>query len=232
MPVSRPHIAVVGHGNLGQHLVSGLQSAFHVTVLDRNAKVPEDIDVVIVCVPDDAVKTVCESLPQERFIIHTAGAVPLHNSQRSGVLYPLYSFTKEDEIDWNQIPLLLEATSNEDLALLTRIARTLSLKTFHISSEGRNHLHVSAVMVNNFTNHLYTLAFEHANEFNLPVETLFAIMNQGPSKAIALGPQAAQTGPASRGDQQTVAAHIERISDPEVKQLYTLLSESITKHKA
>ena len=116
--------------------------------------------------------------------------------------------------------------------MLTRIARTLSFRIFNVNSAGRNHLHVSAVMVNNFTNHLYTLAFEHAKEFNLPVETLYAIMNQGPSKAIALGPKSAQTGPASRGDKQTIAAHIEKISDPEVKQLYTLLSESITKHKA
>ncbi len=232
MPVSRPHIAIVGHGNLGQHLVRGLQSAFDVTVLDHNLKVPAGIEIVIVCVPDDAVKTVCESLPQERFIIHTAGAVPMHSSSRSGVLYPLYSFTKEENIDWKQIPLLLEATSNKDLTLLTRIARTLSFRIFNVNSAGRNHLHVSAVMVNNFTNHLYTLAFEHAKEFNLPVETLFAIMNQGPSKAITLGPKSAQTGPASRGDKQTIAAHIEKISDPEVKRLYTLLSESIAKYQA
>ena len=47
-------------------------------------------------------------------------------------------------------------------------------------------------MINNFTNHLYTLAFAHAKEHNLPVETLFAIMKQGPDKAIAMGPKAAQ----------------------------------------
>ena len=95
MPVSRPHIAIVGHGNLGQHLVRGLQSAFDVTVLGHSLKVPAGIDIVIVCVPDDAVKTVCESLPQELFIIHTAGAVPLHGAPRSGVLYPYIVFQKK-----------------------------------------------------------------------------------------------------------------------------------------
>jgi len=64
------------------------------------------------------------------------------------------------------------------------------------------------------------------------VETLFAIMKQGPDKAIAMGPKAAQTGPAVRGDKKTIDAHLERIRDTEVQRLYTLLSASIAKHKA
>jgi predicted short-subunit dehydrogenase-like oxidoreductase (DUF2520 family) len=164
--------------------------------------------------------------------VHTAGAVPMCETPRSGVLYPLYSFTKGATVNWAQVPFLLEAHSDEDLAILTNIAKALSPLTYEVNSAGRNQLHVSAVMVNNFTNHLYTLAFAHAKEHNLPVETLFAIMQQGPDKAIAMGPQAAQTGPAARGDQKTIDAHLKRISDPEVQRLYTLLSASIAKHKA
>lgn len=227
-----PHIAVVGQGNLGQHLAGGLQNFFQITTHGRALDIPTTAEVIIVCVPDDATVEVCAALPQHLLIVHTAGALPMCNTPRSGVLYPLYSFTKGAEVNWAQVPFLLEAHSLEDLAILTNIAKALSPLTYEVSSAGRNHLHVSAVMTNNFTNHLYTLAFAHAKEHNLPVETLFAIMKQGPDKAIAMGPKAAQTGPAARGDKQTIDAHLERISDPEVKQLYTLLSESISKHKA
>ena len=226
------HIAVVGQGNLGQHLAGGLQNFFQITTHGRALDIPTTAEVIIVCVPDDATEEVCAALPQHLLIVHTAGALPMCNTPRSGVLYPVYSFTKGAEVNWAQVPFLLEAHSFEDLAILTNIAKALSPLTYEVSSAGRNHLHVSAVMINNFTNHLYTLAFAHAKEHNLPVETLFAIMKQGPDKAIAMGPKAAQTGPAARGDKQTIDAHLERIIDPEVKQLYTLLSESISKHKA
>ncbi len=232
MSESRPHIAIVGQGNLGQHLANGLQNAFRITTHGRALDIPASAEVIIVCVPDDATAQVCASLPQQALIVHTAGAVPMCETPRSGVLYPLYSFTKGAAVNWAQVPFLLEAHSGEDLAILTNIAKTLSPLTYEVNSAGRNQLHVSAVMVNNFTNHLYTLAFAHAKEHNLPVETLFAIMQQGPDKAIAMGPQAAQTGPAARGDQKTIDAHLERISDPEVQRLYTLLSASIAKHKA
>ena len=85
-------------------------------------------------------------------------------------------------------------------------------------------------MVNNFTNHLYTLAYEHAAEHDLPVEILHAIMRQGPDKAIKLGPKKSQTGPAVRYDAPTLAKHLDSIKDPEVQQLYRLLSGSIQKH--
>ena len=232
MSESRPHIAIVGQGNLGQHLASGLQNAFQITTHGRALDIPASAEVIIVCVPDDATAQVCAALPQGALIVHTAGAVPMVETPRSGVLYPLYSFTKGAAVNWAQVPFLLEAHSNEDLAILTNIAKALSPLTYEVNSAGRNQLHVSAVMVNNFTNHLYTLAFAHAKEHNLPVETLFAIMKQGPDKAIAMGPQAAQTGPAARGDQKTIDAHLERISDPEVQRLYTLLSASIAKYKA
>jgi len=181
----------------------------------------------MVCVPDDSVARVCEQLPENKLVVHTAGAVPMQGNNRSGVFYPLYSFSKDAEVNWSQIPILLEANSAEDLSLLKELATQLTEKVFEVSSAGRNQLHVSAVLVNNFTNHLYTLAFDHAKQHNVPVETLFAIMRQGPEKAIQLGPINAQTGPAIRGDESTIAAHLSKIEDDQLKALYLLLSDSI-----
>ena len=84
-------------------------------------------------------------------------------------------------------------------------------------------------MVNNFTNHLYTLAYEHASQNDLPVEILHAIMRQGPDKAIELEPKKAQTGPAVRFDTPTIEKHMASIIDVDTQELYRLLSASIQK---
>jgi len=221
------HIAIVGSGNVGHHLQKALKGIATVHSVGRDLTVPEACEIVMVCVHDDSVIKVCEQLPENKLIVHTAGAVPMQDNNRSGVFYPLYSFSKEADVNWSQIPILLEANSAEDLSLLKELATQLTEKVFEVSSAGRNQLHVSAVLVNNFTNHLYTLAFDHAKQHNVPVETLFAIMRQGPEKAIQLGPINAQTGPAIRGDESTIAAHLSKIEDEELKTLYQLLSDSI-----
>ena len=221
------HIAIVGSGNVGHHLQKALEGIATVHSVGRDLKVPEACEVIMVCVPDDSVVKVCEQLPENKLIVHTAGAVPMQDNNRSGVFYPLYSFSKEADVNWSKIPILIEANSAEDLSLLKELATQLTEKVFEVSSAGRNQLHVSAVLVNNFTNHLYTLAFDHAKQHNVPVETLFAIMRQGPEKAIQLGPINAQTGPAIRGDQSTIEAHLSKIQDEELKTLYQLLSDSI-----
>ena len=221
------HIAIVGSGNVGHHLQKALEGIATVHSVGRDLTVPEACEIVMVCVPDDSVARVCEQLPENKLVVHTAGAVPMQGNNRSGVFYPLYSFSKDAEVNWSQIPILLEANSAEDLSLLKELATQLTEKVFEVSSAGRNQLHVSAVLVNNFTNHLYTLAFDHAKQHNVPVETLFAIMRQGPEKAIQLGPINAQTGPAIRGDQSTIEAHLSKIQDEELKTLYQLLSDSI-----
>ena len=224
------HIAIVGKGNLGTHLFNGLIDAHAPYFVGRDLQLHSPTDVVLVCVPDDQTASVCQSLPQDALVAHTAGALPLQNDARRGVFYPLYSFTKEASLNWGEVPILLEARTKEDETLLREIALCLTKNVFHVPYEKREKLHAAAVMVNNFTNHLYTLAYEHAAEHDLPVEILHAIMRQGPDKAIKLGPKKSQTGPAVRYDAPTFAKHLDSIKDPEVQQLYRLLSGSIQKH--
>jgi len=163
-------------------------------------------------------------------VAHTAGALPIQSGTRSGVFYPLYSFTKNAALNWSEVPILIEAKTKEDEAVLRTIASCLTQHIFDIPSNKREKLHAAAVMVNNFTNHLYTLAYEHAAQHELPVEILHAIMRQGPGKAIDLGPKKAQTGPALRFDTPTLEKHMDSIKDQDVQTLYKLLSASIQKH--
>jgi predicted short-subunit dehydrogenase-like oxidoreductase (DUF2520 family) len=224
------HIAIVGKGNLGTHLFNGLSKQHTPYFVDRNLHLRGATDLVIVCVGDHRVSEVCKALPEHMLVAHTAGALPIQSGTRSGVFYPLYSFTKNAALNWSEVPILIEAKTKEDEAVLRTIASCLTQHIFDIPSNKREKLHAAAVMVNNFTNHLYTLAYEHAAQHELPVEIVHAIMRQGPGKAIDLGPKKAQTGPAVRFDTPTLEKHLDSITDQDVQTLYKLLSASIQKH--
>lgn len=221
-------VAIIGKGNLGSHLFNALQPTCDVKWFGRKFPKTIDADIVIVCVSDDAALQVVGEI-QASLVVHTAGAVAMSNLERTGVFYPLYSFTKEASVQWTNIPFLLETSRSEDLPVLKEITRRIGAQSFHITSDQRTKLHAAAVMVNNFTNHFYTLAKEHCRHYDLPFEVLYAIIRQGPDKAIALGPETAQTGPARRGDDRTIDHHLKQLRDPATKELYELLSENIKK---
>jgi predicted short-subunit dehydrogenase-like oxidoreductase (DUF2520 family) len=230
MGVRPLEIAIIGKGNLGTHLFNGLLAQHSPYFVDRDLRLRTTTDLAIVCVVDDQVSEVCAALPKHILVAHTAGALPIQSGTRSGVFYPLYSFTKDAALNWSEVPFLIEAKTKQDEAMLRAIASCLTQRIFHVPSEKREKLHAAAVMVNNFTNHLYTLAYEHAGQNDLPVEILHAIMRQGPDKAIELEPKKAQTGPAVRFDTPTIEKHMASITDTDVQDLYRLLSASIQKH--
>ena len=221
-------VALIGKGNLGTHLYQVLNEKVDLQWFGRDFPNSIDADIVIVSISDSQTAQVCAQI-EAPLVVHTAGALSMLDSTNAGVFYPLYSFTKDAAVDWTQIPFLIETSDAQHISILEELVRTIGGKLFHITSEQRTKLHAAAVMVNNFTNHLYTLAEEHCEDYQLPFEVLYAIMEQGPGKAIELGPKQAQTGPANRGDQNTIKAHLEQINNPQTKELYSLLSESIFK---
>ena len=219
-------VALIGKGNLGHHLYEGLRA--HVALEWYGKDYPQtiDADLILVAVPDTEVLNVCSSF-KDKLIAHTAGSVKLPHTSRAAVFYPLYSFSKDQPIDWSKVPLLLETERKEDEALLNELAQLLTSKIFWITSEKRENLHVAAVLVNNFTNHLYTLASDHCTAYELPFEVLHPIMKQGPEKAIESTPLKAQTGPAKRGDQSTMNKHLSQLKSDQLRELYVLMSNSI-----
>tara|TARA_B100000767_G_scaffold139235_1_gene131567 strand:- start:217 stop:900 length:684 start_codon:yes stop_codon:yes gene_type:complete len=221
-------VALIGKGNLGHHLYEGLCSHVALEWYGRDYPRTIDADLILIAVPDKEVFEVCQSF-KDKLIAHTAGSVKLPDTSRAAVFYPLYSFSKGQEVDWSKVPLLLETARKEDEILLNELAQLLTSKIFWITSEKREKLHVAAVLVNNFTNHLYTLASDHCTAYELPFDVLHPIMKQGPEKAIESTPLKAQTGPATRGDQNTMDQHLSQLENDELRELYVLMSNSIKK---
>jgi predicted short-subunit dehydrogenase-like oxidoreductase (DUF2520 family) len=90
-------------------------------------------------------------------------------------------------------------------------------------------MHLAAVMVNNFSNHLYTLANDFLDKEKIPhFKLLFPLMQQTIKKAKKLKPVSAQTGPAKRNDKKTITKHLEILKkNPETRKIYSSISENI-----
>jgi uncharacterized HAD superfamily protein len=78
------------------------------------------------------------------------------------------------------------------------VAKVISDKVFAINSEQRKALHVAAVFVNNFTNHLYTIGNEICEENQVPFDILKPLILETANKIMTISPNEDRTGKAKR----------------------------------
>lgn len=242
-------INVIGAGNVATHLIRAFSQAEGIAVrqvFSRRAgtlPVPaatelvhdlsrlQPADVTIISVSDDAVSEVSAALPLSGgLVIHTSGSLPmdaLDAKHRRGVFYPLQTFSKEKDVDFSQVPLCLEASEPDDLVLLKNLASQISGSVREIGSRQRKALHVAAVFVSNFTNHLYWNGEQLCREHGVDFDILKPLIRETADKVMTLAPADAQTGPARRHDQKTLAAHRDLLGDSPRGKLYELLTQSI-----
>ena len=162
--------------------------------------------------------------------MHTSGSISLESlksAKRYGVLYPVQTFSKDRELDWKKIPLALEASSPDAMALLRELASSLSDQVYEIDSVRRKKLHLSAVFANNFSNHMFALAEELCQENQLDFELLKPLISETGKKVISIPPEEAQTGPARRHDYTVLEEQANELNRDK-KVIYELLSQSIS----
>mgnify|MGYP000937047434 FL=1 len=243
-------VVLLGSGNVAQHLIEVMKNAPTidlVQVFARNSnqlnhllpssKIVSDYqkiaaaDVYIISVSDNAIAEVSGKLPFEnRLVVHTSGSsalAVLDNKNRKGVFYPLQTFTKGKKVDFTPIPICLETENEQDYQLLENLGNCISKKVFQINSEQRKSLHVAAVFVCNFVNHLYQIGNEICEANQIPFEVLHPLIQETAQKILELTPKEAQTGPALRNDTKTIQKHLDFLSDENYTTIYKLLTQSI-----
>lgn len=187
-------------------------------------------DVYIIAIPDDAIANFSKKIPKlNGLLVHTSGSVSMNSIDKQhtrGVFYPLQTFSKDKWVDFKRIPICIEAEQQQNVYLLEKLAKNISDKVFLINSKQRKSLHVAAVFVNNFTNHLYHIAHEICKEHTVPFEVLAPLIKETASKITNLSPYTAQTGPAKRNDIKTIKAHLALLKQ-EQQNIYKLLTQSI-----
>ena len=190
-------------------------------------------DIYIIAVSDDAIPIVSKTIEHlNGLVVHTSGSVSLESlsfNKNSGVFYPLQTFTKGAKVDFRKIPICLETKEKEDLKTLHFIAETISDSVYEISSEQRQHLHLAAVFVNNFTNYMYTIGHEICDDNKVLFDILKPLIKETAQKLNTLEPYEAQTGPARRNDIETMQRHLDQLKTKDQKKIYKLLSETIQK---
>ena len=139
----------------------------------------------------------------------------------------MQTFSKDQVIDFKNVPVCLEAQERSDLILLQNLANKVSDTIYSISSEQRKAVHLAAIFVNNFTNHLYHIGNTICEANDLPFGILNPLINETYKKIERQSPYDAQTGPARRNDVKTINAHLEQLKDSVEKEIYAVLSRSI-----
>ncbi len=189
-----------------------------------------DADIYLLALKDDVLEDFSNKMKDSgALVVHTSGAVGmsvLKKFKRSGVFYPLQTFSKNKKVDFSQIPICIEAISNSDKELLKSLASEISSKVFEISSEQRKSLHVAAVFVSNFVNLLYSEGEIICKQNKVPFSILHPLIQETASKILNISPTEAQTGPAKRKDQQVINAHLELLKHDQ-QEIYSLLTKSI-----
>ena len=198
----------------------------------RWAEIDRGAELYLVALSDGALEGLGKelSLPG-KLVLHTAGAVARAVlsgvSENNGVLYPLQSLRKEIR-PFPEFPLLIDANRPEDLAVIRAFACTIARQVEQADDTTRLKLHLSAVLVNNFTNHLYTLAADYCRREGMDFSLLLPIIRETAERVGRYPPTGVQTGPAIRGDQNTISRHLNLLSNyKDIKELYTLFTIKI-----
>lgn len=249
-------VVVVGSGNVAEALARTLANVAGVDLVQLFARNRErgmevaaiggcywenddeklaQADIYIIAVSDRAVASVAAELPfpKEAIVVHTAGSVPMtaipERGGRRGILYALQSFTKGRVIRLDDVPLFIEADSEQTREVLMSFARSISSQVEYANSERRKHIHIAGVFVNNFTNHLYGIGADILDGEELSFDLLKPLIMETAAKASATDdPAQVQTGPAVRGDRGVTMEHIALLKDDAVKQrIYKDLTDSI-----
>ena len=194
----------------------------------------EDGDLYVFSLKDTVLSDVISKVkPNNGMWVHTAGSMPMSvfegYAQRFGVLYPLQTFSKGRNVNFDVIPIFLEANTDKNADYLKNIASALSENVRFMSSEKRRSLHLAAVFACNFTNHIYTLSYKLLENESIPADVLLPLIDETVSKIHSMPPAAAQTGPAIRYDENVSNKHLAMLDDPDMQAIYRLLSQSIHK---
>ena len=241
-------IVLFGAGNVASHLYKAFSASENFKVIQiynhrkerlesfKNIPVTTRISEVfsanfyLLAVKDDAIAQISQELNNtEALVCHTSGAVSLDvfsNFEHAGVLYPLQTLSKKKDVNFSNIPICIESKTQSDLHLLKQLAESISGNVYEISSEQRKALHVAAVFVCNFVNHLYSQGEEICRNNNVPFEILQPLIEETAAKIKLMKPVDAQTGPAKRNDEQVINSHL-RLLTEEQQDIYKLLTTSI-----
>jgi predicted short-subunit dehydrogenase-like oxidoreductase (DUF2520 family) len=238
-PHESPALAIVGAGRVG-HAIAGAAAAagLRVAIADREslAEACEEAEAVLLCVPDAAIAEAAASASASarrlRFLGHTSGATGLEAlAEVAGAglaafsIHPLQTIPDGDA-ELGGVAAAISGTDERALGFARELALALGMRPFEVPEDQRAAYHAAASIASNFLVTLEESAVELLRRAGVedPRELLAPLVLRTVANWSERGP-AALTGPIARGDEATVARHLEALaeSDPELLDLYRAL---------
>ncbi len=199
---------------------------------DNLKEIQTNADLYIISVKDSVLASTIDQLPNLNGIVtHTAGSHSLDmlvKFNNYGIIYPFQTFTKEKEVDFNSIPILIEANNEETENRLIKFGKNISKTVITCDSQQRKQIHLAAIFACNFTNHMYSIAYDILKNHNLRFDVIKPLIQETALKVETIEPKEAQTGPAIRGDKNIIEEHIKMLSEnSDLQSIYKTLSNRI-----
>lgn len=246
-------ISIIGAGNVATNLALAFKKAGHeiVQIYNRSNDAGKelahsvaasftahaadiaDADIYMVAVRDDVIAEVTAPLKlKEKIVAHTSGAKSKEElngcSLHTGIFYPLQTMVKYSKLDFKNVPLLIEGSDKITAATLHKLASSISQNVHFVDEQQRQWIHVAAVFANNFTNHLYGISESLLAEHQLSFEILKPLIFHAVQNLNEYSPTQLQTGPAARGDANTIEKHLQLLGNNDrLKKIYEILTQSI-----
>ncbi len=249
-------IVIIGSGNVATVLGRKIKLAGHniLQIVSRNASEASKLayefdtestnyrslintkaDVYLIAVSDAGIPDVIENLRLPgKVVAHTAAAVPAEIlkkvSAHYGVFYPLQTMRKETG-NTGDFAIFFEGNDDTSKRVLENLAHSISHENVsEVTGDQRLKMHVAAVVVSNFVNHMYTLAESYCKKEGLDFKQLIPLIQETTRRLSEASPSESQTGPAIRHDAETITKHLAILeSHPRLKELYELFTRDIQK---
>lgn len=213
-----------------------LASQLGVKYTSKISEIDKSADIYFVALKDSVIDDVLMQYDfKDKLVVHCAGSIPIDilekHSANFGVFYPLQTFSKIRNVEFSDIPILVESNTKRNEDLLINLARIVSNKVSILNSEKRKHLHISAVFASNFVNHFYNVSARILDSKDIDFDVLRPLIMETAKKVQELDPETAQTGPAVRFDENVILAHVKELEGfDNYVELYKLISKSIFEH--
>lgn len=251
------NIVLIGAGNVGFHLgqrlfekginilqvfsrtfskAQYLAKQINSQPINDLTKINSNAEGYILAIKDDALSDVAQQLSRfnlnHAILAHTSGATPSSifkpYFQNHGVFYPLQTFSVKRPANFDTLPMCIDGSNPQTKANLMILAKAICPNIYAIDDQQRAILHVAAVFVNNFTNHLFAIGENIVGKEQLPFELLKPLIQETVSKIANHPAKSMQTGPAIRKDNQTIQRHLAFLERyPDYRNIYQLLTKSI-----
>lgn len=221
-----PVVRVIGPGRAGGALANSLSAcAWEVVAPIRRGENVHDaargVDLLVIAAPDDVIGEIAAQVDSvsTTVVAHLSGSLGLEvlrTHERRAAIHPLISIPTSE---FSLVGAWFAVTGDP---LGDRVVEALEGRSFKVADEQRASYHAAACIASNHLVALLGQVKRVAGTAGVPFEPFLDLAQGALDQVRALGPSAALTGPASRGDEATLARHIAAL-DPSERATYEAL---------